>query len=161
MTTPLTPEQQAFATEHHGLLMAFMKRHSLDDDYYGPLSNRYLNAVVRYLTEPELQKYAFSTVVWYHLRSELSNIARRMEKQIQALPIELNGEVPVYDEAPIDAALWEKVEEVLTYKQCEAVYLRNQGYTNREIADLCGISRKAVEKRFTRIRRILNDFKEF
>ena len=97
MTTPLTPEQQAFATEHHGLLMAFMKRHSLDDDYYGPLSNRYLNAVVRYLTEPELQKYAFSTVVWYHLRSELSNIARRMEKQIQALPIELHGEVPVYD----------------------------------------------------------------
>ena len=161
MTTPMTPEQQAFATEHHGLLMAFMKRHSLDDDYYGPLSNRYLNAVVRYLTEPDLQKYAFSTVVWYHLRSELSNIARRMEKQIQALPIELHGEVPVYDEAPIDNALWEKIEELLTYKQCEVVYLRNQGYTNREIASLCGISRKAVEKRFARIRKILNDFKEF
>lgn len=161
MTSPLTPEQQAFATEHHGLLMAFMKRHDLDDDYYGPLSNRYLNAVVRYLTEPDLQKYAFSTVVWYHLRSELSNIARRLEKQIQALPSELHGEVPVYDEAPIDAALWEKIEELLTYKQCEVVYLRNQGYTNREIASLCGISRKAVEKRFARIRRILNDFKEF
>ena len=141
--------------------MAFMKQHSLDDDYYGPLSNRYLNAVVRYLTEPDLQKYAFSTVVWYHLRSELSNIARRMEKQIQALPIELHGEVPVYDEAPIDNALWAKIEELLTYKQCEVVYLRNQGYTNREIASLCGISRKAVEKRFARIRRILNDFKEF
>ena len=61
MTTPLTPEQQAFAAEHHGLLMAFMEKHSLDDDYYGPLSNRYLHAVVRYLTEPELQKYAFAT----------------------------------------------------------------------------------------------------
>ena len=66
-----------------------------------------------------------------------------------------------YDEAPIDNALWAKIEELLTYKQCEVVYLRNQGYTNREIASLCGISRKAVEKRFARIRRILNDFKEF
>ena len=87
-----------------------MEKHSLDDDYYGPLANRYLNAVARYLTEPDLQKYAFSTIVWYHLRSELSNIARRMEKQIQALPIELHGEVLVYDEAPIDTALqWERV----------------------------------------------------
>ena len=57
--------------------------------------------------------------------------------------------------------LWEKIEELLTYKQCEVVYLRNQGYSNREIADLCGISRKAVEKRFARIRKILNDYKEF
>ena len=48
MMTPLTPEQQAFAAEHHGLLMAFMEKHCLDDDYYGPLANRYLSAVARY-----------------------------------------------------------------------------------------------------------------
>ena len=32
---PLTPEQQAFAEEHHGLILDFMEKHSLDDDYYG------------------------------------------------------------------------------------------------------------------------------
>lgn len=34
---PLTPEQQAFAEEHHGLILDFMEKHSLDDDYYGLL----------------------------------------------------------------------------------------------------------------------------
>ena len=35
---PLTPEQQAFAEEHHGLILDFMEKHSLDDDYYGLLA---------------------------------------------------------------------------------------------------------------------------
>ena len=73
---PLTPEQQAFAEEHHGLLLDFMAKHSLGDDYYDLLANRYLKVVVRYLSEEALRKYSFSTVVWYHLRSELSNYAR-------------------------------------------------------------------------------------
>ena len=49
----------------------------------------------------------------------------------------------------------------LTYKQFEAIQFRNQGYTNREIADLCGVKRKAIEKRFARIRKILSNLKEF
>lgn len=48
----------------------------------------------------------------------------------------------------------------LTYKQFEAIQFRNQGYTNREIAKLCGVGRKAIEKRFARIRKILSDYKE-
>ena len=39
---PLTPEQQAFAEEHHGLILDFMEKHSLDDDYYGPVSYTHL-----------------------------------------------------------------------------------------------------------------------
>ena len=62
---PLTPEQQAFAEEHHGLLLDFMAKHSLGDDYYDLLANRYLRVVVRYLSEEALRKYSFSTVVWY------------------------------------------------------------------------------------------------
>ena len=38
--TPLTPEQQAFAEEHHGLILDFMEKHSLDSDYYGLLAQR-------------------------------------------------------------------------------------------------------------------------
>ena len=79
--TPLTPEQQAFAEEHHGLILDFMEKHSLEDS--------------------------------------------------------------------------------LTYKQFEAIQFRNQGYTNREIADLCGVKRKAIEKRFARIRKTLSNLKEF
>ena len=53
------------------------------------------------------------------------------------------------------------IEDSLTYKQFEAIQFRNQGYTNREIADLCGVKRKAIEKRFARIRKTLSNLKEF
>ena len=33
---PLTPEQQAFAEEHHGLILDFMEKHSLDDLLWAP-----------------------------------------------------------------------------------------------------------------------------
>ena len=83
----LTPEQQAFAEEHHGLLLDFMAKHSLGDDYYDLLANRYLKVVVRYLSEEALRKYSFSTVVWYHLRSELSNYARDQVGKPQEIPM--------------------------------------------------------------------------
>ena len=160
MMTSLTPEQSAFAEEHHGLVIDFMKKHDLDGDYYGLLVHRYLKVVVRYLTEEKLRRFAFSTVVWYHLRSELSNYARDQERRIQELSLELHGDVPSPTEAPFDDALWKKIEEILTFKQYEVIRLRDQGYTNREIAELCGVKRKAIEKRFARIRRILKNIKE-
>ena len=157
---PLTPEQQAFAAEHHGLLLDFMAKHNLGDDYYSLLAARYLNVVARYFTEDALRKYRFSTVVWYHLRSELSNYARDQVGKPQEIPIEFYRDMPDPKIAPIDDALWHVIEETLTYKQFEAVQFRNQGYTNREIAELCGVGRKAIEKRFARIRKILSDYKE-
>lgn len=161
LETPLTPEQQAFAEQHHGLVLDFMKRHGLDGDYYGLLIERYLRVVVRYLTEEDLRKYRFSTVVWYHLRSELYDYTREEAKRIQQLSQEWYGDIPTPSGEPFDNAMWKKIEEILTYKQYEAILLRNQGYNNREIADLCGVKRKAIEKRFARIRKILSNVKEF
>lgn len=97
----LTPEQQAFAEEHHGLLLDFMAKHSLGDDYYDLLANRYLKVVVRYLSEEALRKYSFSTVVWYICvqsyrtmheiksencrRSQLSSIVRSLHLKLLRL----------------------------------------------------------------------------
>jgi DNA-directed RNA polymerase specialized sigma24 family protein len=116
--------------------------------------------VVRYLSEEALRKYSFSTVAWYHLRSELSNYARDQVGKLQEIPIEFYCEIPAPEIAPIDDGLWRAIEDNLTYKQFEAIQFRNQGYTNREIAELCGVGRKAIEKRFARIRKILSDYKE-
>lgn len=160
MITPLTPEQRAFAEAHHDLILAFMHRHGLSSDYYGMLAERYLKTVVRYLTDEDLQQYAFSTLVWYHLRSELMNHARSMRKQLEEYPLEKYGDIPIPTDEPFDADMWEKIEEILTYKQYEVILLRNQGYTNDEIAKLCGVKRKAIEKRFSRIRKILLKIKE-
>ena len=152
----LTPEQQSFAADHHGILIAFMEKYQLDRDYYGDLAQRYLKTVIRYLNEDHLQQYSFSTVAWQHLRSELSNIARRLENEVHVLPLNADSQVYADYEEPIDSELWKCIEEVLTYKQVEVILLRNQGYSNREIAYQCGISRKAVEKRFARVRKILS-----
>ena len=79
----------------------------------------------------------------------------------QEIPIEFYCEIPAPEIAPIDDGIWRVIEDNLTYKQFEAIQFRNQGYTNREIADLCGVKRKAIEKRFARIRKILSNLKEF
>ena len=154
---PLSEEQRSFADEHHGLLISFMAKYHLDADCYDRLALRYLHAVARYTTEESLQQYAFSTILWYHLRSELSNILRDNRRQPEET--EIDG-VPSreldYDHV-IDAVLWKQIEQTLTFKQCEAVYLRNQGYKNKEIAEMCGVRPKAIEKRFSRIRKKLKN----
>jgi RNA polymerase sigma factor (sigma-70 family) len=153
---PLTEEQQAFAEANHGLLLSFMTSYDLDADLYDRLALRYLRTVVRYLTEPKLRDYAFSTIVWYHLRSELSNILRTNYLQLEeSLPDPDTQWENGFEEDTIDQALWTEIERKLTYKQVEAVLLRNQGYSNREIAELCHVKPKAIEKRFSRIRRKL------
>lgn len=149
---PLSDAQQKFAEQNHGLLLKFLSETELDEDYYSILAERYLKTVVKYLESEDLQRYSFSTILWRNLRSELSNYLRK----IQGEPPEyLCGErdIPAdEDELPLDSALWERIEEVLTRKQLETVMLRNQGFSNLEIGRACKVSKKAIEKRFQRIR---------
>ncbi len=156
---PLSEEQRSFAEEHHGLLLSFMAKYRLDGDCYDRLAIRYLRTVARYTTEESLRRYAFSTILWYHLRSELSDILRDNRRQPETVEIDQAPAVDTAYDHVIDAALWKQIEEELTFKQCEAVYLRNQGYKNREIAEMCGVRPKAIEKRFGRIRKRLTSKK--
>ena len=160
MPQPMTPKQQEFAEKHHWLILEFMKRYSIEDgDTYGILAQRYLKAVIRYTTEKELQKYAFSTIVWYHLRSELASIYKQQERQ-NAAEMAYWQDKPFPDNVPFDNEMWAQIEEILTSKQFEVIKLRDAGYSNREIAKICGVQRKAIEKRFARIRKVIQEFLE-
>lgn len=160
MPQPMTPEQQEFAEKHHWLILEFMKRYSVEDgDTYGILAQRYLKAVMRYTTEEKLQKYAFSTIVWYHLRSELASIYKQQEK-LHSVEWNCWKDKPFPEDAPFDSEMWSQIEQILTHKQYEAIKLRDAGYSNREIASICGVQRKAIEKRFARIRRVIRKFME-
>lgn len=160
MTQPMTPEQQEFAEKHHWLILEFMKRYSIEDgDTYGILAQRYLKAVIRYTTEEELQKYAFSTIMWYHLRSELVSIYKQQERQ-NAAEMAYWQDKSFPDNVPLDNEMWAQIEEILTSKQFEVIKLRDAGYSNREIAKICGVQRKAIEKRFARIRKVIQSFLE-
>lgn len=160
MSQPLTAEQQAFAEKHHWLILEFMRRYAVEDeDAYGILAQRYLKAVTRYTTEEALQKYAFSTVVWYHLRSELTSFYRQQER-LQSIERTNCVDSPILEDVPFDRELWTQIEEILTSKQFEVIKLRDAGYSNREIAKICGVQGKAIEKRFARIRRAIQKYLE-
>ena len=63
MPQALTDEQRQFAAENHNLIYKYLWDRRLEiDDYYDIAVFGYLRAVKRYLTEPWLRRYQFSTV---------------------------------------------------------------------------------------------------
>jgi len=151
----MTLDQSAseFIEENIGLLHKFMQRYSLDDDYYGLLAICYIKAATKYLSDPQLQRYEFSTILWYRLRYEISHARRKERKQIQTVSLERTVEPQVFMDEESDSLLWKTLESILTSRQLEALYLRYRGMTNREIAEQFGISQVAVERLFSRIRK--------
>lgn len=148
---------RAFIEENIGLLHNFMQRYNLDDDYYGLLAIRYIQAATQYLSDPKLQQYAFSTILWYRLRYEISHARRKEQKQLQTIPLEETLEPPAHlDDESFDL-LWNTIEGILTPRQLEVLYLRYNGMTNREIAEQFGISQVAVERLFSRIRKRISE----
>lgn len=154
----LTPQETAFAENNHGLLIAFMRRYRLDDEYYGALSHRYLKTVRRYVSSDNLQKYAFSTILWYNLRSELSHIIRKEKKKPVLVPDhDVNKEFSMLDDLSA-VALWSILESKLDEQQIEILRLRSEGRTNAEIASIFGLTPKAVECRLYRIKKKVGQF---
>lgn len=150
----LTSEEAAFAEANHGLLERFMRSYRLDDELYGQMSIRYLKTVQKYLNNRKLRtQYRFSTILWYHLHSELSNIMRSYGRSPPIVSLDrLFHELPASDQTNA-AELWDFLADQLTEKQLDVLRLRYEGWSYREIAEDSGISFKAVARRFDRIRR--------
>ena len=149
----LTPQEQELAAENHGLLISFMQRYQLDDELYGSLSLRYLKTVHRYLTDPELSRYQFSTILWMNLRSELSHELRKASRTPVLIPLEERpNAASIMDDEGLEE-LWERLEKLLTKRELEVLYLRTQGQSYREIAKACNLTFKAVAGRLYRLKK--------
>ena len=73
MMRPLTNEERNFATEHHNLVFAFLKKKNLSiRRYYDIVIFGYLKAVQKYFTPKEQNKCCFSTLAWKWMESKLS-----------------------------------------------------------------------------------------
>ena len=151
--TRLGPEEKAFAEKNVGILFAFMRHYHLPEDYFGALAIAYVRFVGRYLSENEKYSYSFSTLVWQRLRSELSHILRKEQRE-RTLPIsnELRETIGQEDSYFENTGL-DEAKSLLTQKQRQALFLRVQGYTNAQIASMTGVTERAIEKRFSRIRK--------
>lgn len=151
----LTPEQQIYAAEHHGLLLKFMGAHGLDDEYYGVLAERYVKTVKKYLETEKLQHYAFSTILWYRLRSDLLKTRKRSRKTVGERSVEDLSEVVGTHDDPGDVFLWSEIESQITEKQADLLRLRAIGFEPWEIAAMQNCTGNAIHCRFKRIKRKL------
>lgn len=81
--TALTPEQQDFAAEHHGLVYAFLKDNRLPyDDFYDIVVFGYLRAVKSYFSDFKLAStYEFSTIAYTNMKSELCKHYTKQNRQ--------------------------------------------------------------------------------
>ena len=149
----MTDRERTFAARNHGLLLRFMQMYSLDQEYYGQLSLRYLKTVRKYLIDSRLQHYSFSTILWWHLRSELNHIRRKHCKEPLIVHHEEIPDVVSPETDVLNRELRTDIESELTSKQLEVLRLYRLGMSRGEIAELCGIGKKAVTKRMSRMRK--------
>lgn len=152
---PLTPEQQQFAAEHHGLLLKFMGTHGLDDDYYGIMAERYVKTVKKYMETESLHQYAFSTILWYRLRSDLFKIRKRIWKESANRALDETEEVIAFSENLDTPLLWSEIEKNVTQRQLQLLKLRALGFTPKEIAQMQNCTGNAIHCRFRRIKKKL------
>ena len=169
-TRKLTPEEQAFAAEHHHLVSQFLKDKRLsEDEYYDVIIFRYLHAVQLYLERPWLAKYSFKTIAYQNMRSALGHhYAAQMRKKRYASVLSLD--MPLWEGSSLSLSdtvaqsgavydfvemreVWEHVAPVITPRQMQALRLRAQGFTHRETGELCGISASGVSSRIYRLRK--------
>ena len=148
----LSPTEQAFAKEHHGLLICFIRTYQLDDDAYGMMSERYLKTVHRYLTNRRLRKYSFSTILWMSLRSELSHMLDQNARTPVFVPIE-DYRMPTSEDDAACMEMWQILENRLKQKELELLTMRIMGNSYLEIGQSWNISIKAVNGRLYRIRK--------
>ena len=166
--TKLTDAQHDFAAEHHDLLLRFLKEKGLrENDYYDIAVFGYLRAVQIYDERPELHSYSFKTIaykrmyaaLWNHFRSLRAQKRNAVVYSLSAAASDglafsecVSTNAPaVYEYAEIREE-WETAQSAATPKQMQALRLRAQGYTGREIGNLYQISPSAVYGRIYTLR---------
>lgn len=168
---PLTLEQRLFAAEHHNLVYKFLnENHLSNDEFYDVVIFGYLRAVFRYLTEPELQQYSFTTIAWRRMSACISDYRRKQHRpKYDANIISLHTKASEYSlslEETIAAPnpYMRQLEEQLllhdlakrvSRQQMNIVRLKSCGYNDRDIARSQNTTMKRVQELLEEVRSVL------
>ena len=83
---PLNETQRIFADKNHNLVYKFLHEKNLPaSEYYDIVIFGYLRAVQRYLADPNLAGYSFSTVAWRAMEGEVVNTHRTDKRRFRVI----------------------------------------------------------------------------
>ena len=149
---PLNDTQRIFAAKNHNLVYKFLHEKNLPaSEYYDIVIFGYLRAVQRYLTDPNLAGYSFSTVAWRAMKGEVVNTHRTDKRRFRVIRFvrprqSYTGHLTrrptptVTDEESLResevALLLHALAKRVTPQQMEIIRLRTKGYQTNEIAQM-------------------------
>ena len=124
---------------------------------------RYLATVQRYLSEPQLQQYSFTTVAYSAMNSAVNHHWKSEKRWRELCPItdidyisRVIGTDTNRDEKNHTAALlWARVAAMLTDDELDIITLKANGASDREIGGFYGLTDSAISGRIRKIRRRL------
>lgn len=153
----LTEQQRQFAAERHNLIYAFLREKGWPvSEYYDIAAFGFLRAVRRYLTEPQLAKYAFSTVAWRAMSQSIASFCRAEARQKEVEQRYLETVQPVTD--PFEELeynlLLHDLAAVSSEQQYRLAKLRLQGYSIAETARAQGMTPKRVRRLLRELYRV-------
>ena len=89
LNTPLTVEEQQFATDNHYLVYKYLRLRKLPpDDWYDVVIFRYLRSVKRWFAYPELHEHNFEIVAFYAMRSAVGHEMDKQKRRIQTVSLD-------------------------------------------------------------------------
>lgn len=149
---PLNETQRIFADKNHNLVYKFLHEKNLPaSEYYDIVIFGYLRAVQRYLTDPNLAGYSFSTVAWRAMEGEVVNAHRTDKRRFRVIRfvrprqsytghLTWRSTPTVTDEEALResevALLLHALAKRVTPQQMEIIRLRTKGYQTNEIAQM-------------------------
>ena len=150
----MTERQRWFAVKNHNLIYRFLHEKGWEvSEYYDIAAFGYLRAVRRYLTEPGLSIYAFSSVAWRAMAQSIAAFLRAEARRKAAERRYIREAAAMAPDpfAELEARLLlHDLAAVSSKQQYELAEMRLQGYTIAEIA-------LAQEMPKIRIRRLLKE----
>ena len=153
-TMPLTTEESDFAAEHHDVILRYLRKAHLPyDEFYDIAVFGYLRAVRKYLARPELQQYQFTTIAFramscdvhhsreYWMRAKRSATVTRLDEDSHTDDLR-----DTVTEAVDKIIFFGEYVAKLSPVQRRIASLRDCGYSDREIANACGLSCDGVKQ---------------
>lgn len=160
-----------YAAEHYEeVVHGFLAVKGLNrDEYEDIVTPKYLYAVRRYWTHPELRRIcSFKTHAYLQMYSAVKDywtFINRPKRKAPVYSLELfenthgyrgNASLTDFSQRLQERAeaidLWERIKPLLRQKELRALYLKAMGYSYQEIADAVGTTRQGIYNQFHRLR---------